>query len=62
MNREMRQLNSFKLSNYKVITRMLEQTMEEKREKRKTEVADIYLVDLIKSEITKALGFILIPH
>ena len=41
---------------------MLELTMEEIRERRKTEVSDIYSVGPTNSMIVDVLGSILIPH
>jgi len=45
-----------------IITRTLEQTMEESRERRKTEVLNIYLVGLKNPEITEVLDFIFTPY
>jgi len=45
-----------------IITRTLEQTMEESRERRETKVPDIYLVSLKNFEITKVINFIFTPY
>jgi len=57
-----REPNSYKLRICVTFTKTLELTMDEIRERRKTEVSDIYSVGQTNSNIVEVLGSILMPH
>jgi len=57
-----REPNSCKLRIYVTFAKTLELTMEEIRERRKTEVSDIYSVGTTNLKIVEVLDSILIPH